>query len=980
VFAVHRSNIELMSLMSARAHGPSRETGEEPNNENAVSFGPFRLKIAERRLERNGTIVPLGARAFDILVTLIGRAGTVVSKSDIMAGAWPHATVDDSALRVQIVALRKALGEGEGGARYLTTVSGQGYCFVARLQHRDDAKPAAARQIASPVPNLPARPQQLVGRDLAIDTIAERLNKGRFVTIVGPGGIGKTTVAIAAGHALLAQFNGAVHFFDLGTIRDADQVPSLVASTLGLAGQAGNPSERLVNFVRDKRLLLVLDCCEHVIERAAALAERLYIEAPQIHVLATSREALRVEGEHVYRLPPLASPPGDTAITAAEALGFPAIQLFVERANASSGQFRLSDAEAPLVGELCRRLDGIALAIELAAGRVGTYGVRQTIELLNNQFKLLWEGRRTAPARHQTLRATLDWSYNLLSEPERRTLHRLSVLVGNFTLDAARSVAAANEADEAQTIASVANLVAKSILTASASGPIAHYRLLDTMRTYAQEKLHADMDADATAARHAGYCLRLLDGGDDRSREDLASVANQLGNISAALRWCFSPHGDRATGVALAAAAMPLFIEMSLLAECQAWARLAIDALDGIDHDTSHELELHAALGLARMWTGDTPENAESCFAYALQLAERNDDVANQLRLIDRLHLLHFMAGNLNGALEMAQRGIAIAIANANARADEDFDTLARMRVSLGISHLLTGDIAAARADVEAAQFQQRGTERRGRGRYSIDYPGRGQITLARILWLQGYPDQAVTMADQAIASAIAIGHPVRLTRTLLWAFAISAWNGEAQDYEEHAERIIQESSKHDLGPFQTIGAAIKGVVRAAQGKPAEAVALLRESMGKMGRHRYGPVTEFGIHLARALGQIGQRAEALEVIDGAIARAKSSNYLLELADMLRVKAELLDSADDAQAERLLGDSLDLARRQSAAGFELRTAISLARLLQRQTRFVAARDLLAPVYAQFTEGFGRPNMIAARALLDGLKRHGPDAHG
>ena len=957
--------------MGARAQGSNRETGIEPAIGDAVSFGPFRLHVRQRRLEKNGIAVPLGARAFDILVALIERAGTVVSKSDLMARAWPHTTVDDSALRVQVVALRKVLGEGDAGARYLTTVSGQGYCFVARILRRDEAAPSTPdRDHIVATSNLPARPPQLIGRDHAVQDIADQLTRGRFVTVVGPGGIGKTTVAISVAHALLPQFDGAVHFLDLGTLREADQVASLIAATLGLGGQAGNPADRLVSFARDKRLLLVLDCCEHVIETSAAIAERLYKEAAQVHVLATSRESLRVEGEHVYRLPPLASPPDETNITATEALAFPAVQLFVERANASSGQFELDDAEAPLVAELCRRLDGIALAIELAAGRVGAYGIKHTIELLSDQFRLLWKGRRTAPPRHQTLRATLDWSYNLLSEPERTTLRRLSVLVGNFTLDAARAIASAEDSDDAQTIASVANLVAKSILTVSATGPFAQYRLLDTMRGYAREKLSASADANATAARHARHFLRLLETSDEAERGEPGGIASQLGNISAALAWCFSAQGGRTTGVALAAAAMPLFLEMSLLAECQTWAELALDALDGTDRDIRRELDLHAALGLARMWTGGTTESVESCLLHALRLAEQSNDIPNQLRLIDELHLLHFMAGNADSALEIARRGVATAEAN------DDFDALARMQVSLGVSLLLIGDIAAARSHVEAALSHQPTFESHGRGRFSLDYPDRAHITLARILWLQGYPDQAMEMARQAIGHAVALHHPLRLIRALLWAFAVYAWNGEAEAYEDYANCIIEESGKHTLGPFQAIGEAVKGVIRAAQGRIEESLILLRLALDKIGDHRYGPITDFNMHLAEGLARAGQRGDALEMFDETIARAGRFNYRLELPEMLRLKAELLlsgPSPDVSLAERLLNESLAVARQQSARAWELRTAISLARLWMQQGREDEARALLAPVHGQFTEGFDSRDLKAARELLDRLDR-------
>ncbi len=277
--------------MGARAQGSNRDPGTTPAIENVVGFGPFRLHLMQRRLEKNGAPVPLGARAFDILVALIERAGMVVSKSDLMARAWPHTKVDEAALRVQVVALRKVLGDGDAGARYLTTVSGQGYCFVARVLRGDDEATAAPIPQATAVThNLPARPPQMVGRDYAIHEIAEQLSRGRFVTIAGPGGIGKTTLAISVAHVLLQQFDGAVHFLDLGMLREADQVPSLVAATLGLGAQVGKPADRLVNFARDKRLLLVLDCCEHVIETSAAIAERLYKEAAQVHVLATSRE------------------------------------------------------------------------------------------------------------------------------------------------------------------------------------------------------------------------------------------------------------------------------------------------------------------------------------------------------------------------------------------------------------------------------------------------------------------------------------------------------------------------------------------------------------------------------------------------------------------------------------------------------------------------------------------------------------------
>jgi predicted ATPase len=249
--------------------------------------------------------------------------------------------------------------------------------------------------------------------------------------------------------------------------------------------------------------LLIFDNCEHVIDTVAALAERIFQEAPQVHILATSREALRVEGEHVLRLPPLEAPPDDPGLTAAQALRFPAVQLFVERMAASGQRYEMSDLDAPIAGRICRRLDGIALAIELVASRVSAYGIRETASFLDDKPWFLWKGRRTALRRHQSLGATLDWSYDLLPVFERAVLHRLSVFMGEFTLQAAESVAADDDIDGKQVVVAVANLVAKSLAAADTSGATTRYRLLDTTRAYVLARLAGSGGDGGSSHRHA---------------------------------------------------------------------------------------------------------------------------------------------------------------------------------------------------------------------------------------------------------------------------------------------------------------------------------------------------------------------------------------------------------------------------------------------------------------------------------------------
>jgi predicted ATPase/DNA-binding winged helix-turn-helix (wHTH) protein len=482
-----------------------------------LSFGPFHLAASERLLTRGGVPVELGSRALDILIVLISAPNEVVSKKDLMSRVWPDVIVEEGSLRFHTASLRKALGDGKDGARYITTIPGRGYCFVAPVSRpgspRDDT-PVAASNFRHA--NLPNRLSRMVGRDEDVLKLSAQLNASRFVTIVGAGGVGKTTVAIAVGHHLIDAFSGALLFVDLGMLGDADLVTAGMASMLGLSVQSNDATPNLIAYLRDKRILLILDTCEHLVEAVAPLAASIIDAAPQVHILATSREALRVEGEHIYRLDALACPPDDPGLTAAAVRTFPATQLFVERAVASGARLDVSDAEAPIVASICRKLDGVALAIELAARRVETYGLRQTAALLDQRLTLLWLGSRTAPPRQKTLQATLDWSFGLLTGLERVVLRRLAAFVGHFTLDAALEVVTSTTLDGSSVISAIDSLVAKSIVATSPFGAMMRYRLLDATRAYVLERNIDDAESADLAVRHAAYYRRWAGAGRDR--------------------------------------------------------------------------------------------------------------------------------------------------------------------------------------------------------------------------------------------------------------------------------------------------------------------------------------------------------------------------------------------------------------------------------------------------------------------------------
>jgi len=345
---------------------------------------------------------------------------------------------------------------------------------------------------------LPAPTSEIVGREPHMSDVAAMVQANRLVTLVGAGGIGKTRLAIELARRLSANFDGDVRIAELAPLADPALVPSAIAAAVGLRGAAAT-AEGIAAALGSKRMLLVLDNCEHVIEAAASLVEDLLHANARLQVIATSREPLRADGEWVYRVPPLDVPP-EGADSLEEVLQYSAAKLFIERTRAADPYSRF-DAPPAAAALICRQLDGIPLAIELAAARAAALGVEELAARVSNRLSLLTDGRRTAPARHQTLRATLDWSYELLTEPERVVMRRLAVFGGDFTLDAATRVAGDGDVADAAVMHNLASLVAKSLVTADVRGPTSRYRLLGTMRDYAMDKLAASGEIDAIASR-----------------------------------------------------------------------------------------------------------------------------------------------------------------------------------------------------------------------------------------------------------------------------------------------------------------------------------------------------------------------------------------------------------------------------------------------------------------------------------------------
>jgi len=469
-----------------------------------IEFGRFTVISHRRELLADGRPIELGGRAFDTLMVLIDARGTVLGKDELMNRVWPDRVVEENNLQAQISALRKVFGADRDLIR---TVAGRGYQFTGEIRKGVTSGAAGPARLT----NLPTPQSELIGREAPLRDVTNLVIAHRLVTLTGAGGVGKTRLALEATRQLLPRFLDGAWLAELGPLADADLVPVAVAAALGLSlGSGPVTTDRVAAALRAKHLLLVIDNCEHVIEVAAAMAEAVLRASPLTRVLATSRESLRATEEYVYRVPSLDVPVDDN-VDVEDVSRHGAVRLFNVRAHAAEPGYDAHPRHAVVAARICRRLDGIPLAIELAAARVPAFGVDGIASRLGDRFHLLTEGSRTGLTRHQTLRATLDWSYELLSDVERIVLRRLGRFAGAFRLESAQAVAAGSDVAVPAIPEIVANLVAKSLVAADLGEAVVHYRLLETTRVYAREALLESGEHNEVARRHAEHHRDLLD-------------------------------------------------------------------------------------------------------------------------------------------------------------------------------------------------------------------------------------------------------------------------------------------------------------------------------------------------------------------------------------------------------------------------------------------------------------------------------------
>ncbi|WP_435540703.1 ATP-binding protein [Azospirillum sp. ST 5-10] len=939
-----------------------------------VVFGPFRLVPRARMLLRDGAPLRIGSRAMDILLLLAERPGATVASDELMAAVWPGIHVESNTLRVHIAALRRHLGGADAGHRYIVNVTGRGYALV--LPPEADGPAATPEGAGAALPAPAAGHVRLIGRDALVADIGRRLRAQRLVTLVGPGGVGKTAVAAAAA-AIAARAGLEVVAVDLSPLVSGELLTGTVASRLGLPGNSYDATATILRYLAARRMLLVLDTCEHVVADAARFAAAILDGAPQVHILATSREAMRIAGEHVHRVDGLAVPEaagGDPS----EVLAAPAVRLFVERAAAAAAGLRFAEEDADALADICRRLDGLPLAIELAAALAPRLGAAGLARALADRFALLTNGYRTALSRHQTLHATVDWSYRLLDERERTVFRRFGVFRGAVTWEDAVAVLALDDLDPAAIAAALHRLAAKSLLDVAPGGGAVRCRMLDTNRDFAWAALAASGERDAVSARHAAHWAARLEGWspDSMAGGRRGDCDAMLADVRSAIRWCWATESRHPLGVRLTLAAVPLWTNLSLIAESIGTIGHALACIDRTAPARRRDvMELHAALGGALMNIDGAGERVHGAWSVVRRVAGELGDTRAHRKALWGLWIDRRNQGFAREAL-----GIAKEFARLQ---DGDGDPLFALlgdRMQ-GISCFFVGAFGRARTHIDRTLARSRATGRRAQiAAFQFDQAIAARCFEAQILWLQGFPDQARAVAAGNVEDAVACDHAGSLSYALSEAACpIALRCGHLDDLERYVGLLLTRTRGAGLEIWHTLGRTYESFLRIGRGERTAGLRQLGEVVDELRCVRHGPLfTPVLGEYASLLAAAGRRAEAERAIAEAFDRLRRNGELWCSAELKRIRAELAAGAGDAAAaERWYRRALAASRRQGALGWELRAATSLARF--RAERGGPAADAAAPLAAvlgRFTEGWETQDVRTARTLLATLRPDPP----
>lgn len=945
-----------------------------PNSKHFYTLGNFEIDLLRREFRVGGTQVPMGGRSFEILDVLVRAGGELVSKDVLMAQVWPGAIVEENTLQVHISAVRRALGPERG---LLKTAFGRGYRLMGEWVARDDGTDATkgiAKTPATPplATNLPLSHSNLIGRDDAVRDLLDLVSAYRVVTLTGTGGIGKTALALEVARRLMPDFPGDVRLIELVSVADPRLVPSAVVSILNLKlGPDLLSAEAVARGIGNRSLLLLFDNCEHVIDAVAIQVEAIVRTCPRVSVFATSRELLRIDGEYAYRVQPL-DVPNEGTKSPGDLLAHSAVQLFTTRTKALGSNSAGHDEDLAAVAAVCRRLDGIPLAIEFAAARAATLGLPQVVASFNDLFGSLTSARRTAFPRHQTLRSVLDWSYELLPKQQQRLLRILGVFSGGFNLEAVLAVSEGG--DLASTSELIANLVGKSLVALDQFGTTSRWRLLETTRAYALEKLNLEAETESIVRRHAEYFRDLVtqNAAARPSPANFAIYGREVGNVRAALDWAFSSGGEVSVGAVLVAAYAPVWLHLSSMGECGQQIERALNKLDDRSSETERlRMELYIALGLILAYTVAMEDKTEFILTKALGIAEQLDDIHNQLLTIWSLWNLRVKNGDHREGTRLAERFLDV-----SRRSIEPVDILVGERL-VGTSLHSRGDQRNARRHLEwVIDNYASPTSERHSTWYLYDLRMVTCAQLARVLALQGDIKKARQTAQASLEISERLQSPLSTLFALRYGVgSVAFFTGDFAKAERHIEQLVNLSIKFNILQFLKQGRYIQGMLKIKNREFATGTEMLRsglEANMESGGWSIGYPESLGI-LAEGYAGQGDFAQASLTIEKAFNWSAEKGERWFDAELLRIKGTLMLQDDrgsnEAAAEGHFLRAINVAKHHGALLWELRASLTLARLKIAQNHLADAQSILAPVYDQFSEGLDTPDLVSAKEIID-----------
>lgn len=818
--------------------------------------------------------------------------------------------------------------------------------------HATAAMTAGSQPLALAQLSLPQLPRHFVGRDEVAGTLATTLAERRFVSVVGPGGLGKTTLAVAIARRLSATLAGGVCFLDLARLSTGEVLAAELGLALGMDGSKGMSREGLKQRLAGQRMLLVLDSCETVIDAAADMAEELSASVPEILILATSREPLRAQGEWVHRLAPLASPPGAAALPMWLAMTYPALRLFFDVALSRDAAFAPTPDNIAQATAICGRLDGSPLGITLVASHAHRLGMQRIAAQLGPELLSLSADNQAA--RHSSLEAVLDWSYRLLQHDEQRAFRALACLRGSFDLDTAIAVAGGQRAEA---LGGVLNLTDKSLLMTLHVGDTTLYRMPDMTRAYASEQLEraAAPEYRGARTRHAHALIQLLEIAEQQWNsmgkvEWRRTHGVWIEDVRHALAWAFSDAGDSLLGTELTVAVLQLAEQTGLFAGFDDFARRALSEVNRLDPprpELAVRMHTFPAFGQLRAVT-DEPHHIVT-LAKALQISAVPGSAATQLGALVALWANSFQHGKYRESLARTR--------DIQQLCDSDWviDMTAR-RTRAQSLHFL-GDHAAARALAEGVLAQ---ADRRIPLIYTpspVSVEVSMRIVLARIHWIEGRPDQAWRTVEECLSFAEQDAPPSICQGLAIAAIPIALWCGQPSACAGWAARLVEQADRYEFPYYRAWGRLIEVVLDAGgASRPAHAEALKTLPNGEQTKYR---------------DHLGTFEQASLCADTFV-RAQNGSVGWCAPEIIRARAEHIAAAEGPDAEAvttaLLEHALALAQAQGALGWELRVAISTARLARRWGRAEPGLALLRSVYAKFTEGFATRDLRLARELL------------